>query len=62
VAREQHDNKTEREKLEQALTIFTALKMPCEIKDVQNCLNETNRNDLGTRSSSAATISLFSTT
>jgi tetratricopeptide (TPR) repeat protein len=47
LAREQHDGKTEREKLQRALALFTELKMPREIKDVQASLDETNGNDLG---------------
>ena len=44
VAREQHDSKTEREKLERALILFTELKMAGEIKAVQSSLDETNSN------------------
>jgi tetratricopeptide (TPR) repeat protein len=44
LAREQRDSKTEEEKLEQALAIFTELKMPSQIKAVQEPLDETNRN------------------
>jgi hypothetical protein len=42
VAREHHDSETEREKLERALALFTELKMPREIKTVQNWLDETS--------------------
>jgi hypothetical protein len=34
LAREQHDGKIEREKLERALALFTEPKMPGEIKAV----------------------------
>jgi hypothetical protein len=44
LAREQSDSKTEREKLERALALFTERKMPREIKAVQNLLDETNSN------------------
>jgi tetratricopeptide (TPR) repeat protein len=47
LAREQGDRRTEREKLERALALFTDLKLPREIKAVQNLLDETNRNDQG---------------
>ncbi len=42
LAREQKDSKTEQEKLRQALSLFTELKMPVEIKSTQNALNDTN--------------------
>jgi hypothetical protein len=45
LAREQGDSQTEREKLERALALFTELKMPGEIKAVQDLLNETNSNN-----------------
>jgi tetratricopeptide (TPR) repeat protein len=45
LAREQSDSKTERKKLERALALFTELKMPREIKYVQDSLDETNRKD-----------------
>jgi tetratricopeptide (TPR) repeat protein len=45
LAREQHDSKTEKEKLEQALALFTELKMPHKIKAVQESLDETNPGD-----------------
>jgi hypothetical protein len=44
LAREHDDSKTEREKLERALALFTELKMPGEIKAVQESLDETNGN------------------
>jgi Tfp pilus assembly protein PilF len=47
LARKQGDNKTERERLERALTLFTKLKMPAEIKAAQNLLDETNNNSPG---------------
>ena len=46
LARKQNDSKTEQEKLEQALTLFTELKMPHEIKLTQDALNKTNNDGL----------------
>jgi hypothetical protein len=46
-ARTCSDSKSEREKLEQALAIFTELKKPREIKAVQSDLDETNSNSPG---------------
>ncbi len=43
LARKQGDSKTEREKLEQALALFTELGMPREIATVQAELDKTNR-------------------
>jgi tetratricopeptide (TPR) repeat protein len=42
LARKQGDSKTEREKLEQALALYTELKMPEKIKTIQDELNDTN--------------------
>jgi hypothetical protein len=42
LAREQKDQKTEREKLEQALALFTELKMALQIETAQRALDETN--------------------
>jgi hypothetical protein len=47
LAREQHDSKTEREKLKRAPALFTELKMPREIKFVQERLGETNSKSPG---------------
>jgi len=44
LSREQGDRKTERAKLERALALFAELKMPRELKAVQDELDETNRN------------------
>jgi tetratricopeptide (TPR) repeat protein len=44
LAREQGDSRSEREKLEQAVALFTELKMPREIEAVQKSLNEANGN------------------
>jgi tetratricopeptide (TPR) repeat protein len=40
LARKQGDRRTEREKLEQAFALFTELKMPREVKGVQDHLDE----------------------
>jgi len=45
LGRERGDGETEREKLEQALALFTALKMPREIEAVQDELDKTNAAD-----------------
>jgi len=44
LARQQGDRKTEGEKLERALALFTEVGMPREIKDVQTELDITNGN------------------
>jgi hypothetical protein len=47
LVREQHDSKTEREKLKRALALLTELKMPREIEFVQERLDETNSKSPG---------------
>jgi tetratricopeptide (TPR) repeat protein len=47
LAREMGDSQTEQEKMERALLLFTELKMPGEIEEVQRALKETSRNDRG---------------
>ena len=42
IARQRHDSKIERERLEGALALFVELKMPREIKAVQDELDKTN--------------------
>jgi len=44
LARKLGDAKTEREKLERPLALFTELNMPLQFKAVQNDLEERNRN------------------
>ena len=46
LAQQQGDTKTSREKLDRALTLFTELKMPAEIRAVQDLLDETNGDNL----------------
>jgi tetratricopeptide (TPR) repeat protein len=45
LMRKQGESKTATEKLNHALALFTELKMPAEIKTVQDLLEETNSND-----------------
>jgi len=47
LARELGDSQTEKEKLVRALALFTELKMPREIEEVQSRLDETNGNSPG---------------